>query len=94
MRTFGLTAVVDGLGHHRLQSSGEASVAVGQERREHEADHAEVHLLGLVGCGAADHASLVIWKKTNWTKSVRNANEASRMERKTAQDEFSHTPGR
>jgi len=57
----GLTAVVDGVGHDGLQPPGEASVAVGQEGREHEAGHAEVHLLRLQGRGAAHHAALVVW---------------------------------
>lgn len=49
-----LTAVVDRLGHHGLQPSGETAVAVREERREHEPDHAEVHLFGLMSGRAVD----------------------------------------
>lgn len=56
----GLTAVVDRLGHDRLEPPGESSVAVEEERGEHEANHAEVHFLGLDGRGAADDAALVV----------------------------------
>lgn len=56
---FVLTAVVDRFRHDGLESSGETSVAVGEERREHEPNHAEVHLFGLKSRCTADHTALV-----------------------------------
>lgn len=56
----GLTAVVDRLGHHGLEPPGEAAIAVGEERREHEPNHAEVHLFGLRRGSISDHTEVVL----------------------------------
>lgn len=55
-----LTAVVDGVRHDRLQPPGEAAIAVGEEDGEHEADYAQVHLLGLESCCTVDQTALVV----------------------------------
>ena len=56
-----LTAVVDGVRDHGVQPAGEPPVTVGEEGGEHEAHHAEVHVLRLVGRSAADQTALVLW---------------------------------
>lgn len=55
-----LTAVVDGIGDHRLQPPGETAIAVGEEDGEHEANNAQVHLLSLESCSAADQTALMV----------------------------------
>lgn len=58
---FRLTAVVDRFRHDGLEPSGETAVTVGEERREHESNHAEVHFFSLDRRHAADQTALVVW---------------------------------
>lgn len=55
-----LTAVVDRVRHDGLESSGETTVAVGEERREHEPNNAEVHFFSLKSSCTVDHTALVV----------------------------------
>lgn len=68
-----LTAVVDRVRHDGLESSGETTVAVGEERREHEPNNAEVHFFSLKSSCTVDHTALVVWRqdeeKTNEMKT-------------------------
>lgn len=57
---FRLTAVIDWFRHCRLESSGETSITVREERREHEPNHAEVHFFRLKCRCAADYTALVV----------------------------------
>lgn len=57
---FGLTAVVDRFRHDGFESSGKTTVAVGEERREHEPNHAEVHFFSLEWRCIADQCALVV----------------------------------